>query len=123
MTAQHATEELVQTCILNARALLGLGWDHVSKDIQWGLVSEQILSLCFGIDGPTLPASTVKRCISDARDTLGEGWSHMSTDIQWGLIATRLLDRCLQLEQVPGGRCKADLILIEGQARKLVFEP
>jgi hypothetical protein len=34
---------LAEKCVENARKTLGAGWSHVSSDIQWALVADNIL--------------------------------------------------------------------------------
>jgi hypothetical protein len=41
---------LAAGCVKNAKEMLGSGWNHVSDDIRWGLVSSQILAIFLGQD-------------------------------------------------------------------------
>lgn len=36
---------LAKTCLKNAEAVMGAGWRHVSREVQWGLVCAEIVSL------------------------------------------------------------------------------
>jgi hypothetical protein len=59
MNNTHA-RRIALTCIKDAKGLLGSGWNHVSKEIQWGLVCTHILAVCLGQD-ETVPDANVRR--------------------------------------------------------------
>lgn len=46
----------------NAQAVLGIGWDHVSNDIRWGLVCSHIVAMCIAQD-ESIPAENVRRML------------------------------------------------------------
>lgn len=45
----HA-EQIAARCVKHAKAQLGAGWEHVSRDVRWGLVCAEIVSVMAGQD-------------------------------------------------------------------------
>jgi len=43
-------ERMAKECVEKAQKLLGAGWNHVSLDVQWGLVAANILALFMAQD-------------------------------------------------------------------------
>lgn len=48
--ARSKTHErrVAEQCVTEARAMLGVGWSHVSDDVRWGLVSARVLAVIVG---------------------------------------------------------------------------
>lgn len=69
-------ERIAKNCIRQAQAILGAGWDHVSKDIQWGLVSANVLALFDQQDDEVSPERIVahtRGVLKAARTIFEEG--------------------------------------------------
>lgn len=64
-------------CLKRAKAMLGDGWAHVSVDVQWGLVSSNILALCL-LQDETIPAENVRKTMiaveAEARKLVFPQW-------------------------------------------------
>jgi len=50
MAKMSKNEQMAKDCIEGAKKTLGAGWSHVSKDVQWGLISARILALFMAQD-------------------------------------------------------------------------
>ena len=51
-------EQLAKDCIKRAQATMGVGWQHISADLRWGLVAANILAIFDGQD-EEIPAARV----------------------------------------------------------------
>jgi len=52
-------QSLATRCVKDAKTLLGDGWSHVSKDLQWGLVCANIVALIETQD-ESIPSDNVR---------------------------------------------------------------
>lgn len=67
MATKTKSEKIAGEMVAKAQKTLGAGWDHVSKDIQWGLVAANILSLMMGQD-EEISSDRVRTYITEVND-------------------------------------------------------
>lgn len=60
MAKKTHAQQIAERCIKEAKDTLGAGWNHVSVDIQWGLVSARILYVYLGQDEDTDPKAVAQ---------------------------------------------------------------
>jgi hypothetical protein len=58
-------ERVARKCVSDARQMLGDGWDHVSKDVRWGLVAANILYVYLGQHHKEDPDGSTRAYIQD----------------------------------------------------------
>jgi len=58
-------QKLAAKCVKDAQATLGHGWDHVSEDIRFGLVSANIIAICIEQDDEHVSDASVRRLLNE----------------------------------------------------------
>lgn len=82
-------QKLVWDCVEKAQKTLGEGWNHVSDDLRWGLVSASILSIVVSqsaIDDADATSEELARVARLSADLWNEGMNvrHEGWKRPWG---------------------------------------